>query len=241
MGRLTTKKSSADYLIISDLQVPFEAEYALEFCLSLKKQCNIADENVLCVGDEVDQYFGSCFPKDPDVAMSAVDELNITKKKLKQWYKAFPKMKLAISNHGIRWAKKAVQAEIPSQMIKAYQEVLEAPAGWVWKDEWIIKAEAPFKMIHGMGYSGPNAFRQAPIDHHMSIVFGHLHSHAGIAYLKTGVNSNATIWGMNVGSLIDTSSFAFHYGKHSRHKPILSVGLVLESGRCPLIKLYEED
>lgn len=237
-----------NYLVISDLQIPFEAEEgpnslgALKFCIEVAKEFKIPKENILNVGDETDQYFGSFFPKSPDARMSALEELELAKKRLKRWYQAFPYMRIATSNHGVRWAKKAFQAEIPSVLMKQYQEVIEAPPTWKWSDEWIIKnIDSPFRVIHGMGYSGINGHRTAALDAGMSTCIGHLHSHAGIARISTGINEigKRNIWGMNVGCLINPKAFCFEYGKWSRMKPTMGVGVVIGSGRTPIFIPYE--
>lgn len=228
-----------NFLLIPDLQIPFEADGSLEFCRKIKKEFDIPDENVLNVGDEVDQYFGSLYKKNPNSPISAIGELDLSIKKLREWYKAFPKMKLAISNHGMRWAKRAVEAEIPSQMIRAYQDILDAPKGWAWKQEWIFKTEWPFRMIHGMGYSGQAGARNAAIDSGMSTVMGHLHAHAGISYIKTN-DKDSFMWGFNVGCLIDNDSFAFEYNKQDRNKPIRGCGIVVENGKTPVFFPFGE-
>jgi hypothetical protein len=219
-------------LFISDLQIPFEHESALKFTKAVQKEFKIADEHVYNVGDEVDQLFGGRWPKDPDIPLSAVEEIAITRKKLQAWYRAFPQMKLATSNHGMRWAKKASAAEIPSEMMRTYQEVLQTPKGWVWKDKWVIKTARPIVMIHGMGYGGMYAYRTAAMDMGCNVVFGHLHANAGIAHVVTG---NQECWGMNVGSLIDKASFAFAYGRDMRFKPWLGVGVAIDDGRTPIL------
>lgn len=226
---------AGDYLVISDLQIPFEAEKALEFCVYLKRHYKIPDENVLNVGDELDCYHGGRWPKDPNGHYSATGELAAAKAKLKDWYRAFPKMKLAISNHGLRWVRKATAAEIPSEMLRSYRDIIEAPDGWQWKDEWIFNEKHPFRMIHGMGYSSVNSQRNAALDAGMSTVHGHL-VHAGISYVKT---ANQWLWGMCVASLIDTTQYAFEYGKESRFKPCLGAGIVGNKGSMPIWVPYE--
>ncbi len=226
------------WLIISDLQIPFAHIDALLFCRLIQKEYRIPLENVICVGDEVDQYFGSQYKKDPSINFSAAEEIVTSKKILKEWYKQFPLMKLCVSNHGMRWAKKACEAEIPSQMLRTYQEVLEAPKGWIWRDEWVIKSKYPWRCIHGLGYSSQAGARNAAIDAKMSTAIGHLHSHAGISFIHT-MGSEKTLWGMNVGCLIDVDAFAFQYGKYSRHKPILGVGVVIDEGKTPIFIPFE--
>src|ERR1700745_1823649 len=103
---------AGDYLVISDTQLPFEHERALSFCAYLRRHYSIPDENILHVGDEVDNLHGGLYPKDPDGHHSPTGEITAAKEKIKEWAATFPKMKIAISNHGMRWVKKASAAEI---------------------------------------------------------------------------------------------------------------------------------
>lgn len=233
------------YLIISDTQIPFEADArsdggsgALDFCYDLKRGYKIADENCYHVGDETDQYFGSLYKRDPSHDMSAIREIEMTLERLRRWYKKFPQMKLAISNHGLRWVRKAIDAEIPSQLLRKYEDIIGAPRGWKWKQEWIIKSKSPFRIIHGMGYSGQKGHINAAMDAGMSTAIGHLHSHAAINYLSTQGRSSDILWAMNTGCLIDNDSFAFQYGKYSRNKPCLGAAVVIDDGRRPIWHPY---
>lgn len=232
-----------NYLIISDLQIPFEAEFALEFCKYLKRHYNVADDNVLGIGDEVDQYFGSLYQKDCNALLTPTSEIGISIEKLKMWTKTFPKMRVCMSNHGMRWAKKAAEAEIPYQMLRMYQDVLQIPKTWRYKLEWIINTKHKFRIIHGMGYSGQNGHINAAMDSGMSTAIGHLHAHMGIAHLRKGISNRYApaqkIWGMNTGCLIDTESFAFHYGKDNRNKPALGASVVVNSGATPIVVPYD--
>lgn len=187
----------------------------------------------------MDQLFGSHYEKSVDEDFSALKEIEISKEKLRQWIQFFPQMKVATSNHGMRWAKKAAMAQIPSQMIKHYTEVLEIPASWAYRDVWIIRASRQhFMMKHGLGYSGQYPYKQAPLVEGMSVVFGHLHSSAGIARVKTD-GYIKELWGMNTGCLIDPSSFAFAYQREARFKPNLGVGVILNGGTTPIWIPYE--
>lgn len=220
-----------NYLVISDTQFPFEAERALAFCFYLKRHYKIPDDNVLHVGDEVDNLHGGLYPKDPDGEHSPTGEIKAAKEKVREWACTFPKMKLAISNHGMRWFKKAQAAEIPSQMIRDYREVLGMPETWEFRQAWVFdKLKHPFMMIHGMGYSGQFAHRTAAMDMGMSVVHGHL-THSGISHICT---AGRRTWGMCVGCLIDVEAYAFKYGKDSRFKPCLGAGLIFNDGALPI-------
>lgn len=228
-----------NYLVISDLQIPFEAAKALPFCLYVKKHFKISDDCILNVGDETDGYFGSLYKKSVEADMTANSEIKITKEKLRSWIRAFPKMRIAESNHGMRWAKKAFEAEIPAQLLRGYKDVLEIPDTWQYKRKWIIEgSKQKFLLKHGMEYSGQYPFKQAPLYEGMSVAFGHLHSSAGIARIKTD-GYEKEIWGMNTGCLIDVNQFAFEYERNNRFKPNLTVGVVLNGGTTPILIPYE--
>jgi hypothetical protein len=226
------KRHQDRWLVLPDLQLPFEHVEALRFAKAVQREFHIPASNILNVGDEADQYHGTLYPKDPDALLTARQELKITRDKVRIWGNAFPEMRLAVSNHGLRWVKKAAAADIPSELLRCYRELIGAPEGWKWKEQWIIKGRHPFLMFHGMGYSGAGAYRLAPVDKGISTVFGHLHANAGIAKIETAEKS---LWGMNVGCLIDNDAFAFKYGKHNRHKPWLGCGVIIDGGLTPLL------
>jgi hypothetical protein len=69
---------------------------------------------------------------------------------------------------------------------------------------------------------------QAAIDNRQSTVIGHIHSVSGVEYIA---NNKDTIYGMNVGCLIDRHAYAFDYGKDFKLKPILSCGVTTDRGR----------
>lgn len=221
-------------LVISDLQIPFEHNKALEFCIYLKRHFNVPSENVLNVGDEIDALHGGAWPKNPDGSLSAVGEIAQARNTIKEWGAHFPLMKLCISNHGLRWIRKATAAEIPSQLLRSYEQIFEMPEGWKWQQEWrFMNLKHPFRMIHGMGYSGIMGHRNAAIDAGISTVIGHLHANAGINQIKPN-GLDRRIWGMNVGCLIDIEAYAFEYEKYNRIKPCLGAGIIFNEGKTPV-------
>lgn len=225
--------ASKPILVISDLQIPFEHKNALQFCAYLKRHYNVPDDNVLNVGDEIDNYNGSAYPKDPDAEHSAANEFALVRDRIRQWGDVFPIMKLAISNHGIRWVKKAIDAQIPTQVLRSYQQIFQTPIGWVWRDEWRFSSlRYPFRMIHGMGYSGILGHRNAALDGQISTIIGHLHSHAAVNWIET--NGGQRMWAVNTGCLIDVSAYAFKYEKYNRVKPQLGATIIFNEGKTPV-------
>jgi len=219
-----------DSLVISDLQIPYHEPKALEFCCYVKKHYKIKDEHVYCVGDESDNYWGGAWKKSPDAAHTARQELKASQEEFSRWYNKFPLMKIAISNHGTRWMRKAFDAEIPSQMIRSYCDIIQSPEGWQWRQAWDVKDKFPWRVEHGDHWGGQYPHKQAALHLGRSVVIGHHHSLAGIEHMQTATQQ---IWGMITGCLIDFESYAFDYARGSKFKPCLGVGLVTNNGRTP--------
>lgn len=224
-------------LIVSDTQDPFSAEKALEFVRYTARHYGILSDNMFHAGDEIDAYHGGQWKKSPNALHTPKQEISAVRYRLGLWYSAFPKMKLAVSNHGLRWARKAFDAEIPEEVLRSYRDIIQAPDGWQWKEEWRqTDGRMPWRLIHGMGYSGMNGHRTAAMDGGISTVIGHLHAHAGVAHIHT---DSMRLWGMNVGSLIDLKAYAFEYGKYSRFKPCNGIGIVMNHGTTPIWLPYD--
>ncbi|NCX93431.1 MAG: hypothetical protein EBX40_02000 [Gammaproteobacteria bacterium] len=225
-------------LVIPDSQKPYEHEKALAFCTDLRRKYKIPSSNILHTGDEIDIFHGSAHKKGAEYRHSPTEEIMIVREKIKEWAKAFPKMKLCTSNHGLRWIRKAFDAEIPSVAIKDYKELYEIPKEWEYRQEWrFTDLPNPFRMIHGQGYSGKDGHRNAALDGGISTVIGHLHSFAAIDYIRT--LNGYKIWAVNAGCLIDVESFAFDYGKYNRNSPCLGALTIHEGGRVPIFHPME--
>ena len=225
--------------IISDVQEPYGAHRAIDFCKYVARHHNIPPQNWYNVGDETDSFWGSLYPKSPEALHTIKGERESCLIRMNEWYQAFPQMRVAISNHGLRWARKAAAAEIPAEFLRSYEELIQAPKTWRWQYEWIVPTKHPFKIIHGMEYSGANATRQMVFDYGMSVAHGHLHSNAQVVYIRTGRGHGLNAWGMNVGCLIDTEAYAFDYDKKNRMKPCLGIGVVFNKGSTPVWLPYE--
>lgn len=215
-------------LIIPDLQVPFEHEHSLPFCVHLAKHYGIPPENIYNNGDEVDQYFAGQWPKDPNAKHTHTSEIKESREKLREWYDAFPMMKLATSNHGSRWMRKATAADIPAEMMRDYREVLEAPPGWKWMKRWRVNSKYPFIVEHGDDYGGQTPHLAAAMHNGVSTSIGHHHTIAGVEYRET---NGFRIWASAGGSLIDFAAYAFEYTRNGKLKPQIGATVVLDEGK----------
>lgn len=215
-------------LVISDLQMPFEHPDALSFCVRVKKENRIADEDVYNVGDELDNYYGGMWDKSPEASHTANQEIDEARSKLRHWYKAFPQMKLCLSNHGTRWLRKAMAAQIPSQMLRGYQEMIQSPKGWRWQKHWKVRDKHSWMIEHGDDWGGQYPHVAAAMHNGMSTAIGHHHSKFGVSYMKT---NGLDIWGAAAGSLIDFDLYAFEYARSAKLKPQLGLLLIVDGGR----------
>lgn len=213
------------------MQIPYEHSKSLEFIKYIKRHYKVPDENMLNSGDECDEYWGSMYKKNPDASHTANQEIEECRDKLKKWYDAFPLMKLCTSNHGDRWKRKAIDAEIPSQLLRGYEEMIQAPKGWKWAKKWVIPTKRPFCMVHGDDWGSQTPHIQAAMHLGMSVVMGHHHTLAGVHFIRTeGFN----IWGAVGGSLIDFESYAFDYAKNAKRKPCIGSFVIANHGAMPI-------
>ncbi len=207
-------------LCISDLQIPFEHKDALAFCLHVKKIFfEGLNPHIVNLGDEVDQHTLGKYVRSPR-ALGTKAEFDEAKLRLQEWFKAFPKTYVCISNHTYRVYKRAAAAEIPEGFMKTVGEAYEAPIGWQWRDRW-IQGDVCFE--HGENVSGQLAAIRKAEKNRMNTVIGHQHSNGGVIHQAS---FHDTIWGLNAGCLIDVNQYAFDYGKAHANKPTLGMGVV---------------
>jgi hypothetical protein len=199
----------------------------------LKKRFKVEDENVYNLGDEIDCYWMNSYGGvSINAQMTALQEIEFCKIKLRTWAKYFPIMKLCFSNHVRRIWKKASHAQVPSAMLKSYKDIIDAPPNWTWANDWKVKgSQGSFLLQHGDGYSGINGHRSAAICNGANTIIGHLHSNAGLSYVWT---RGQKIWGMNAGCLLDEDAYVFEYGKFMKFRPVLGCAVVLDGGKTPI-------
>lgn len=225
---MDTKKP---FLFIPDLQIPFQNKKALAFCTYIKRHYSIPNKNIICAGDETDQYYGSLYKLDVNASLTANAEIQATIDELKKWYAIFPEMKLCISNHGTRWQRKALDSSIPSIMMRKYEELINAPKAWVWQKKWHIPTKKPFIAEHGDDWGGSDPHVKAALHNGASTIMGHHHSKCSIKHIATAERS---YWACVSGALIDFDSFAFNYARSHALKPVNGVTIIFDNGCIPL-------
>lgn len=213
---------------IPDLHFPYHHRDTFDFIRDMKKEYR-PDRWVLA-GDELELAGMSFHDINPNMP-GAADEFELGKKYLKTLYKILPDADVCISNHTSRGFRRAFKFGIPSQFLRDYRDLLEAPRSWRWADSWEYDKVL---FIHGEGFSGKFAHVKAAMDHRQSVAIGHIHAWAGVQYIKS---KQGQIFGLNSGCLIDDKALAFRWAKNFATKPILGASIIEDGKKAHFIPL----
>lgn len=214
----------ARVLCIPDNQAPFGHQDAIPFLRAAYKHYRCT--HIVHLGDEADFHALSDYKHDPD-GYSAGHELEAALAELREYYRYFPTVKVCISNHTARPLRKAFSSGIPRKFLRDYKEFLEAPPGWEWRDHWEIDG---VRYEHGdslfaRGSGGTTTLHRGAVSRGQSVVFGHIHSVAGLQWIRT--SGGGRFFAMCVGCLVDEDAYAFRYHKGPSNSQ-LGCGVVLD-------------
>ena len=205
-------KKERRILVIGDLHTPFDLDGYLDHCVETYENNNC--NQVIFIGDVIDNHYSSYHETDAD-GMGGGEELERAIKRLRPFYKAFPKADVIIGNHDRMVMRKAQTSAVPKKWIRDYKDVLEVPK-WNFVDRVVYD---DVQYIHG---EAGTARTKAKADM-MSTVQGHLHTQA---YCEWLVGANFKVFAMQVGCGIDHNSYAMAYAKRGK-KPAIGCGVVL--------------
>ncbi len=221
-----SKLDPNNVLFIADLHAPWILDGYLEWCYEEQQKYNCG--TVIFAGDIIDGASWNYHEKDVD-GMSVKDELYAAKKQLKEVYKLFPNAISLYGNHCLLISRKAKTAGLSQEFIRDFGDIIEAPKTWQFHHEY---------MHNGVMYkhgNTSNAFKTA-VASRMSTCQGHFHSET---FVQWSVSEKDAIFGLQIGAGFDRNKYAFAYAKPFPKKPIISLGLILESGQVPLVKLMK--
>jgi len=210
-------------LIIPDLHAPYHHPQALEF-LQWVHQNRGCDERVVSSGDIWDFHSMSFHKNEPD-AMSPEEEYMKIRAFSEELATVFPKGDVVLGNHCDIPKRRMVDMGLAPSMLRNPNELYNLPRSWkihpmyhvIHPESWDVLVE------HGIGSSGKYGCANTSKEKRCSFVQGHTHSNAAVIY---STNHKSTIFGMNVGCLVDSSSLAMRYGKYSTRKGVLGCGVV---------------
>lgn len=212
-------KISKSILVISDYHAPYQHPDAVLFLKACKSK--FRPHTVVCIGDEADFHALSYHESDPNLDAPGA-ELDKAIEALRPIYQLFPKVTVIESNHGSMVLRKAKTGGIPTRAIKSYNDILEAPKGWKWVFDTIIKTSlGPVYFCHGKtGTPGRLASQYG-----MSAVQGHFHEKAQITYIST---PERLMFDCHTGCLANDKSLALGYNKVNTKRPIVSIVVILD-------------
>lgn len=215
------KTDNRRILIISDTHFPYQHPDAIDYLDLLHRK--YAFTRIIHIGDEVDLHGASFHDKDPNL-YGAAHELDQAIVGLRKLYKLFPKVDVLESNHGALFKRKIKHHGLPESVLKPSREILEAPKGWVWREEFIDRLPNKQLVFFCHGKIANSLALSKSLG--MCTVNGHFHTQLSIQKWSNPVTTN---WAMVVGCLIDKYSRAYGYQKNDVMKPIIGCGMILDS------------
>lgn len=220
MKKKSIKKTKKQViLVIGDLHSPAYHQDTVPFLKAIKAK--FRPNKVILTGDELNAESFSFHEHNPDLPGPA-DELKLAIKGLKPIYKMFPTAQVLESNHTSLIYRKQVSAGLPSAVVKGYREILQAPKGWSWHFDLIIKT--PMGQIY-MHHGKSNTIEKLSKNMAMSAIQGHYHSKFYISYWA---NPNGLFFDANAGTFADHHHLAMAYAKNSIPKGIHGVIIIID-------------
>ena len=225
--KLNFKMKNKNVLTISDMHVPYHHPDALKFLAALNKKYKY--DLVINMGDLADFHNISFHKSDPDL-LSAGDELVALRKTAKQLEKTFPEMIIIGSNHGDLPLRKFLDAGLPFELLRKYNDIYNVGKGWQFCDDlMLVDGTNKTYLVHSISKNGLKVAGMRGVN----VVQGHFHTDFRIDYISNPMN---LLFSMQVGCLIDRKSKAFAYNMLDLARPILGCGM-LENGQPKLLPM----
>lgn len=216
--KLNIKLKNKNALTISDMHVPYHHPDAIRFLAALHKKYKF--DIVFNMGDLADFHNISFHKSDPDL-LSAGDELKALRKTSKILEKLFPEMIIIGSNHGDLPIRKFLDAGLPFELLRKYNDIYGVGKGWKFVDDvMLVDGTSKTYLVHSISKSGIKVAGLRGVN----VVQGHFHTDFRIDYISNPMN---LLWSMQVGCLIDRKSKAFAYNMLDLARPILGCGGIL--------------
>jgi metallophosphoesterase superfamily enzyme len=219
---MATKKKKP-VLVFSDVHSPFGVNGAIDFLVDTYKAEGCG--SIVCAGDLHDHHALSFHTSEVD-AMSATEEWIQARKFVAELCKAFPKGVLVPGNHDNIIKRKLKEVGIVNNVLLPDRELYGLSKGWQVKDLYHTVFQHDVLIEHGMGANGMYGCINMALAKRCSYVMGHQHSYAMVAYRENYKNK---IFGMNVGCLLNDSSYAARYGAYNKFKGVLGCGVVYDA------------
>ncbi len=187
-------------------------------------------DRVVHLGDILDIYSVSDYPKDISHKDTWTDELKKGRKFVQDLAKIFPVLDMMDSNHDSRAYKKSRVSGIPREFLVKYMDVIGAPEGWKLKPELRLTVDSTRDHWLFAHIKNGGALQCAKALN-TSVCLGHQHTKFSCAAFDNG---RKTIWGVESGCLISDKGSPFKYNKTQTGRPIQGAFMILSGTPIPL-------
>lgn len=219
-------------LIMPDIHAPYHHPDTIEFLqwVHSHRGCR---ERVVNVGDLMDFHAMSRHPTETD-ALSPKEEYARAKEFVAELTEVFPYGDLVLGNHDQIPQRQCGSINVSTDVLKDDHELYNLPDGWNIHPHYHVIEDFDVLVEHGINSSGKYGCANTRDAKRTSYVQGHIHSAAGVLYSSNHVE---TLFGMNVGCLVDSGSLAMRYGKYSARKGCLGCGVVYSGSHAEFIPM----
>ena len=221
-------------LVLPDLHAPYHHPEALEF-LAWVQEWRGCREKVASVGDMWDFHAMSFHQSEPE-SIGIEAEYQAIRAFSDELTAIFPDGDIVLGNHCDIPSRKMKDAGLTPTMLGDLNLMYNMPDTWkihplyyvLEPDTWDVLVE------HGIGSGGKYGCANTSKEKRCSYVQGHTHSNAAVIYSQ---NYKNTTFGLNVGCLIDSSSYAFKYAKHTTRKGNVGCGVVYSGSHAEFVPM----
>ena len=230
----SAEEDNRPVLVVPDLHAPYHHQDAIEFLLWVQEWRGCR-ERIVSVGDMFDFHSMSRFISETD-APSAKSEYRKACEFAEEFSDVFPQGDMVLGNHDLIPQRQMDSIGLDTSMLKANNKLYNLPDGWdihplyhvIEPDTWNVLVE------HGIGSGGKYGCANTAKEKRCPYVQGHIHSAAAVIY---STNHENTIFGLNVGCLVDSSSLAARYGKYFTKKGVLGCGVIYSGEHAEFIPM----
>jgi len=208
-------------LAFGDTHAPYHQKGTLGFLNKVKE--DFRPDRVIHLGDLLDIYSVSSYPKDLNHPDSWTDELKKGREFVGELSEMFPDMELLSSNHDARVYTKSHLSGIPREFLVPYLDVIGAPSSWKLYERinlTVDKGRSSWLFSHTLVGGAARASK----DLGTSVVLGHSHTKFGATAFRSG---KETIWGVDAGCLISDKGSPYSYNKNQLGRPIHGCVVIL--------------
>ena len=209
-------------MVFGDLHFPYCHKDSLTFLKEVRD--SFGPDRVINMGDLMDFYSVSDYPKSIEHKDTWTSELKKARKMIAQLAEIFPEQTLLSSNHCDRPYKKSRVAGIPREFMVPYTEIIGAPAGWKIKKEVRLTVDSirtKFLFAHTLAGGALTAAKNLGV----SVVLGHSHTKFGATAFDNG---ERLLWGIDAGCLISDTGAPYAYNKTQLGRPIRGCCMILD-------------